>query len=32
MRFTSANATYHPSGVAEPSDADRTLTEKLGGA
>ena len=22
----------HPSGVAEPSDADRTLTEKLGGA
>jgi len=32
MRFTSANATYHPSGVAEPSESDRGITLKLGRA
>ena len=29
MRFTTVNATYHPSGVAEPSEADRGITLKL---
>jgi len=32
MRFTTVNATYHPSGVAEPSEADRGITMKLGRA
>ena len=32
MRFTSANATYHPSGNCEPSEADRKITVKLSDA